>query len=185
MPRPSPRAQLALRGARHPGGDRRGLPARAAASRGRWSRPRSAKALSNPSPTSCPCRSSQLGAWRRLPGCDAHGADVQPVVPFTLNDDWNLIGRWIMPFVSQPSLSPGLDSTFGLSDVLFSAFFSPRKLRRPRLGRRPGRVAADHRRSDFGQRQMVGGTDDRDAEAIRALDLWLSRESALVVRRCE
>lgn len=52
--------------------------------------------------------------------------NVQPVVPFTLNDDWSLIGRWIMPFVSQPSLAPGLDSTFGLSDVLFSAFFSPR-----------------------------------------------------------
>src|SRR5262245_54342536 len=28
--------------------------------------------------------------------------NVQPVVPFTLNHDWNLIGRWIMPFVSQP-----------------------------------------------------------------------------------
>ena len=52
--------------------------------------------------------------------------NVQPVVPFQLNDDWNLIGRWIMPFVSQPSLAPGLDSTFGLSDVLFSGFFSPR-----------------------------------------------------------
>jgi hypothetical protein len=48
-------------------------------------------------------------------------------VPFSLNDKWNLIGRWIMPFVSQPSLAPGLDSTFGLSDVLFSGFFSPRK----------------------------------------------------------
>ena len=53
--------------------------------------------------------------------------NVQPVVPFTLNDDWNLIGRWIMPFVSQPSLAPGLDSTFGLSDILFSAFFAPNK----------------------------------------------------------
>jgi hypothetical protein len=52
--------------------------------------------------------------------------NVQPVVPFQLNDDWNLIGRWIMPFVSQPSLAPGIDSTFGLSDILFSAFFSPR-----------------------------------------------------------
>ena len=52
--------------------------------------------------------------------------NVQPVVPFELNDEWNLIGRWIMPFVSQPSLAPGLDSTFGLSDILFSAFFSPR-----------------------------------------------------------
>jgi hypothetical protein len=52
--------------------------------------------------------------------------NIQPVVPFDLNDDWNLIGRWIMPFVSQPSLAPGLESTFGLSDILFSAFFSPK-----------------------------------------------------------
>jgi hypothetical protein len=53
--------------------------------------------------------------------------NVQPVVPFKLNDDWNLIGRWIMPFVSQPSLAPGVEATFGLSDILFSAFFSPSK----------------------------------------------------------
>jgi len=52
--------------------------------------------------------------------------NVQPVVPFTLNDKWNLIGRWIMPLVSQPSLAPGLDSTFGFSDITFSAFFSPK-----------------------------------------------------------
>lgn len=52
--------------------------------------------------------------------------NVQPVVPFTLNDDWNLIGRWIMPFVSQPALAPGMDSTFGLSDITFSLFFSPK-----------------------------------------------------------
>jgi len=52
--------------------------------------------------------------------------NVQPVVPFTLNDDWNLIGRWIMPFVSQPSLGPGLESSYGMSDIIFSAFFSPR-----------------------------------------------------------
>jgi len=52
--------------------------------------------------------------------------NVQPVVPFSLNDDWNLIGRWIMPFVSQPSLAPGSDSSYGLSDILFSAFFAPK-----------------------------------------------------------
>lgn len=56
--------------------------------------------------------------------------NVQPVVPFELNDKWNLIGRWIMPFVSQPELAPGLDSTFGLSDILFSAFFAPRSASR-------------------------------------------------------
>src|SRR5262245_4440527 len=52
--------------------------------------------------------------------------NVQPVVPFTLNDKWNLIGRWIMPLVSQPSLAPGMESTFGFSDITFSAFFSPK-----------------------------------------------------------
>jgi len=34
--------------------------------------------------------------------------NVQPVVPFMLNDDWNLIARWIMPFVSQPRCRPDL-----------------------------------------------------------------------------
>jgi hypothetical protein len=52
--------------------------------------------------------------------------NVQPVVPFELNDEWNLIGRWIMPFVSQPPLTPGSESSYGLSDILFSAFFAPR-----------------------------------------------------------
>jgi hypothetical protein len=52
--------------------------------------------------------------------------NVQPVVPFELNDDWNLIARWIMPFVSQPSLAPGLGPSSGMGDILFSTFFSPR-----------------------------------------------------------
>jgi len=53
--------------------------------------------------------------------------NVQPVVPITLNDDWNLVGRWIMPYVSQPPLAPGLEATNGLGDILFSSFFSPRE----------------------------------------------------------
>ena len=52
--------------------------------------------------------------------------NMQPVVPFTLNDDWNIIGRWIMPVVSQPSLGSGLGPSSGMGDIVFSAFFSPR-----------------------------------------------------------
>jgi hypothetical protein len=51
--------------------------------------------------------------------------NLQPVVPFELNDDWNLISRWIMPYVSQPSLAPGLAPSSGIGDIAFSAFFSP------------------------------------------------------------
>ena len=52
--------------------------------------------------------------------------NIQPVWPFELNDDWNLITRTIMPVVSQPALLPGQDRTFGLSDTTMSLFFSPR-----------------------------------------------------------
>jgi len=32
--------------------------------------------------------------------------NVQPVIPFHLNDEWNLITRTIMPIINQPSLFP-------------------------------------------------------------------------------
>src|SRR5690242_5535141 len=28
--------------------------------------------------------------------------NIQPVVPFKVSDKWNMIERWIMPYVSQP-----------------------------------------------------------------------------------
>jgi len=52
--------------------------------------------------------------------------NIQPVVPFTLNDEWNLISRWIMPVVSQPSLGGGVGPSSGMGDIVFSTFFSPR-----------------------------------------------------------
>ena len=51
--------------------------------------------------------------------------NVQPVMPFTLNEDWNLITRIIMPFVSQPPLFEGGSAAFGVSDILTSFFLSP------------------------------------------------------------
>jgi hypothetical protein len=51
--------------------------------------------------------------------------NIQPVIPFELNKDWNLITRTIMPLVSQPGLFPGDDRTNGLGPTEFSAFLSP------------------------------------------------------------
>ena len=53
--------------------------------------------------------------------------NVQPVVPFSITKDWNLIGRFIVPFISQPPLTTGADTTFGTGDIVASAFFSPKK----------------------------------------------------------
>jgi len=51
--------------------------------------------------------------------------NIQPVMPFTLNKDWNLITRVIMPLVSQPPLSEGGTPVFGISDITTSFFLSP------------------------------------------------------------
>ena len=51
--------------------------------------------------------------------------NVQPVMPFALNPDWNLITRVIVPLVSQPALVEGGEPAFGVGDILTSFFFSP------------------------------------------------------------
>jgi hypothetical protein len=51
--------------------------------------------------------------------------NVQPVMPFSMNEDWNLIARVIVPFVSQPPLVEGGTAAFGVSDVFASFFVSP------------------------------------------------------------
>jgi hypothetical protein len=53
--------------------------------------------------------------------------NVQPVVPITLNEDWNLISRTILPIVSQSDIYPGAGSQSGLGDVVQSVFFSPKE----------------------------------------------------------
>jgi hypothetical protein len=51
--------------------------------------------------------------------------NVQPVIPFSLNEDWNLISRTIAPITSQHDIFPGAGSQTGLGDIVQSFFFSP------------------------------------------------------------
>jgi len=51
--------------------------------------------------------------------------NVQPVIPFALSEEWNLISRTIVPIVYQDDVFPGQGSQFGLGDVNLSLFFSP------------------------------------------------------------
>jgi hypothetical protein len=52
--------------------------------------------------------------------------NVQPVIPFDLNDDWNLISRTILPVVRQSDVFPGAGTQTGAGDVVQSLFFSPK-----------------------------------------------------------
>lgn len=53
--------------------------------------------------------------------------NVQPVVPFSIGEDWNLISRTIVPLVSQKDVMPGAGSDSGIGDITQSFFFSPKK----------------------------------------------------------
>lgn len=63
-------------------------------------------------------------------GLDDEGSmlriNVQPVLPFSLNDDWNLISRTILPIVDQSNIPVAGVSEFGLGDTVQSFFFSPK-----------------------------------------------------------
>ncbi len=52
--------------------------------------------------------------------------NIQPVYPFSLNDRWNVITRTIVPVISQPAFTPSQDREFGIGDIQFSTFFSPK-----------------------------------------------------------
>lgn len=56
-----------------------------------------------------------------------HTLNIQPVLPFSLNDDWNIISRTILPVIDQRDIYPGSGSQTGLGDTLQSVFFSPKE----------------------------------------------------------
>ena len=51
--------------------------------------------------------------------------NVQPVIPISMSNDWNLISRTIVPVVWQKEVFPGAGSQFGISDTVQSFFLSP------------------------------------------------------------
>jgi len=52
--------------------------------------------------------------------------NVQPVIPFSLNEDWNLISRTIIPLIDQQDFPVAATNESGLGDITASLFFSPK-----------------------------------------------------------
>ena len=86
-----------------------------------------AKKLSNPvaSLISVPSQNNfDFGAGPNGDGFQ-YKVNIQPVVPISLNETWNLISRTIIPVVYQENIF-GTSSQAGLSDTVQSLFFSPK-----------------------------------------------------------
>jgi hypothetical protein len=72
------------------------------------------------------------GNWNGGIGPDGEGSqwyvNLQPVIPFALNEDWNIISRTIVPVIYQDEIFPGAGSQFGLGNTLQSLFLSPQEV---------------------------------------------------------
>ena len=51
--------------------------------------------------------------------------NIQPVIPVSVDKDWNIITRTIVPVIWNPALGPDIDSKSGVGDTVFTAFLSP------------------------------------------------------------
>jgi hypothetical protein len=87
-----------------------------------------AKKLANPiaSLISVPFQNNTFYGIGSLKGTQ-NVLNVQPVVPIKLNENLNLITRYIIPIVTQYNLTGEAQSQSGLSDATISAFLSPSK----------------------------------------------------------
>jgi hypothetical protein len=52
--------------------------------------------------------------------------NIQPVVPVSVNEEWNVISRTILPVIDQRDIFPGAGDQTGIGDVVQSFFLSPK-----------------------------------------------------------
>jgi hypothetical protein len=58
-------------------------------------------------------------------GRSGTGLLIEPVIPFKLTVDWNLLTRTVIPVIYQPQVSPSQGSDIGLGNVNPQFFLSP------------------------------------------------------------
>ena len=59
-------------------------------------------------------------------GASVDRLNIQPVIPISISEDWNLITRTILPLVDQQGFPSSAMNESGLGDVVASQFFSPK-----------------------------------------------------------
>jgi hypothetical protein len=111
--------------------------------------------------------------------------NIQPVVPITLNPDWNLIIRTILPVISMGSPAPTIPSSTGLGDTTQSFFFSPSQpVNGVTWGVGPVFLWPTGN-NVFGSQKWGAGPTGVIPETGRGLDLWRAGQPHLVLRRQE
>lgn len=58
-----------------------------------------------------------------------YNLNMQPVIPISINEKWNMISRTIVPVISQSDVTAPGNSETGLGDIAQSIFFSPKAVK--------------------------------------------------------
>lgn len=98
--------------------------------------------------------------------------NIQPVIPISINKDWNVISRTIIPLIYQESggISTGPDSATAIGDTLQSFFFSPKQAHNGwTFGVGPVLLLPTGTRPEFRSEQLGFGPT---AVALRQHDGW-------------
>ena len=62
----------------------------------------------------------------RLEQGDKYQLTVQPVLPFSIGTDWNLISRSLIPLIDQKNVTPTSGTQSGIGDITQQFYFSPK-----------------------------------------------------------
>jgi hypothetical protein len=109
--------------------------------------------------------------------------NFQPVIPVSLNKDWNLITRTIVPYIYQHDVIVTTNQS-GLSDVEQSFFFSPQKpVAGIIVGAGPASLYPSATDDLLGAEKWGAGPTIVAGETGRPVDVRLVVQSHLVIRR--
>jgi len=100
--------------------------------------------------------------------------NVQPVIPVSINENWNLISRTILPIITQDNIPVNGAGKSGIGDAVQSFFFSPKKPTSNGIIWGVGPVLLLNTASNdaLGGRTMGRWADGCSAEASGAMDIW-------------
>ena len=107
--------------------------------------------------------------------------NIQPVIPFHLTDNLNLISRTIATIIRQPDLFEDSGDTNGLGDISLSLWLSPKDSGEVIWGVGPILVFPTATDEVLGTRKWSAGPT-AVALTTRPLGRWRSREPILVLR---
>jgi hypothetical protein len=96
--------------------------------------------------------------------------NIQPVLPFGIGSNWNLIARAIIPVIHEPPLGHGTESTDGLGDISLAMYLSPARPGKIIWGIGPAFTFATASHDELGQGKFDAGLS---AVALTIRGHWL------------